>query len=784
MVSVVSVTLVVVGTHHLPRSTTALSPPLPPPPHHPVVRRIQPRPITSSLLAYDGGDDRNNDRPYFAQETYYYDDANAASAAGGNRYYKSQAVVEKSSSSFDERGGISDTDARVLESILREGKIDSNDMGEARRLLEGPRRMKVEIFDSDDDGDVSSSPSSVRDRAQKRIDERDKKNYNSQFVSSVSDNAFWNSLKAKAAEILDSVSIYIENRIERDAGILAAVGIFAVDRIRRDVGRALPAAGRAARTLLLSSNSTYAERLVDRPIFAFPSERSESESRGSLDNNGLTPADEIREVVAAIRGILRDAPASSSPSSTSRRRTVRSFAPAGTFQMAERQRLAYDSRKKTVLRREREGIDRKFSRALGSVTDATWEFQREMQTDVGREAGYRSLGARKALAVGAARLFEAGRESSRRLLSSSGDRRRSNLLGSASSSRSSNVVNISPVEEEEIIEKVMVETGMDRYATDGLLSPKSFYEEKQRLIASLESCLSQPSETWLTKDVVAQAMRSGITLDGSVLRNVIASMVTFRDQLQHEIEEIVNDRIDLTVDYVQKDLHQMKQMVDSVTSLAFTAAGDSAAGMLKEELEGFVLSSLDDIIEIELVRMEQLLAAMVGAVEEDIQWSRTQRYEEVVIEPAVASKRKASVRKTRHNRGYFTEVEVVSTPARASFLQKDTLDQDGQDGQDPSSRVEVISDSEYSEYKQQFKYAHTNFYEEGVDANNVNQENPALEFVLRVVDAVFFIGEKLFFVILPDLLAVSARATTRYDEAHMRESSEGWKPLRNVKKGR
>lgn len=771
-------TLVIVGTHHLPRSTTALSPLSPP--HHSVLRRIRPRPITSSLLAYDGGDDRNNDRPYFAQDSYYYDDANSATAPGGDRYFKSQAVVERSSSSFDERWGISDTDARVLESILREGKMDSNDMGEARRLLEGPRRMEVEIIDSDDSGDVSSSPSSVRDRAQKRINERDKNNYNSQFMGAVSDNAFWNSLKAKAVEILDSVSIYIENRIERDAGILAAVGIFAVDRIRRDVGRALPAAGRAARTLLLSSNSAYAEQLVDRPMFALPSERSEAENRGSLYNNdGSTPADEIRKVVAAIRDILRDAPPSSSSSSTSRRRAVRSFAPAGTSQMAERQRLAYDSRKKTVLRREREGIDRKFSRAIGSVTDATWEFQREMQTDVGREAGYRSLGARKALAVGAARLLEAGRESSRRLLSSNGDRRRNNLLGSAST-RSS--IDTSPVEEEEIIAKVMVETGMDRYATDGLLSPKSFYEEKQRLIASLESCLSQPSETWLTKDVVAQAVRSGISLDRSELRDAIASMVTFRDQLQYEIEEIVNDRIDLTVDYVQKDLRRMKQMVDSVASLAITAAGATAAGMLKEELEGFVLSdSLDDIIDIELERMEQLLADMVVKVEEDMQWSWTQRYEEVVIEPAVASKRKASDRKTRHNRGYFTEVEVVLTPARASFSQKNTLDQDGQD---PSSRVEVVSDSEYSEYEQQFKYAQINFFEEEVDANNVNQENPALDFFLRVVDAVFFIGEKLFFVILPDLLAVSTRATSIYDEAHKRQSSDGWKPLKNVKKGR
>ena len=105
----------------------------------------------------------------------------------------------------------------------------------------------------------------------------------------------------------------------------------------------------------------------------------------------------------------------------------------------------------------------------------------------------------------------------------------------AGASGSNYIVDVSPLEEEEIIAKVMDETNMD-YATDGLLSPQSFFEEKRRLVASLESCLSQPSETWLTKDVVAQAVGSGISLDGTVLREVIATMVTLRDQLQREIE--------------------------------------------------------------------------------------------------------------------------------------------------------------------------------------------------------------------------------------------------------
>ena len=668
----------------------------------------------------------------------------------------------------------------------------------------------------------------------------------------MSDNAFWNSLRAKAAEILDSVGIYIENRIERDSGILAAVGIFTIERIRRDVGRALPAAGRAARTLLLASNSTYAERMLETRPFALPSERSSSSSssssafvgtaadgdergRSPYDDGGppTTPADEVREVFEAIRDILSggDAASSSSSSSSSsspsrrRRRAVRSFAPAGTARLAERQRLAYGARKRTLLRREREGPDRRLGRAIGSVSDATWEFRREMQTDAGREAGYRTAGVRRALAAGAtrldesfsrfssplsskslfshplsplslsfsSRLLEASREGGRKLLLSSAGGR--NMLPGgggdvAGASGSNYIVDVSPLEEEEIIAKVMDETNMD-YATDGLLSPQSFFEEKRRLVASLESCLSQPSETWLTKDVVAQAVGSGISLDGTVLREVIATMVTLRDQLQREIEDIASERVDLKIEYVQTELRRMKQMVDYVASLAISAAGDSAADLLKEELEGFVLSdSLDDIIEVELERMEQLLADIVAEREAEMQWSRKQRYEEVAVEPVASAKlsgtgsgRKSSVKSTRYNGETFTEVEVVSAPDRGAFSYESAFNQDSQDPYQTPSRVEVVSDTEYSEYEQQFKYAQSDIYGEEVDASDVNQDNSTFDFALRVLDGVFFLGEKLFLVLLPDLIAVSAKVSIKYDEAQNRgRGSVGWKPMKNFKR--
>ncbi len=356
----------------------------------------------------------------------------------------------------------------------------------------------------------------------------------------------------------------------------------------------------------------------------------------------------------------------------------------------------------------------------------------------------------------------------------------------AGASGSNYIVDVSPLEEEEIIAKVMDETNMD-YATDGLLSPQSFFEEKRRLVSSLESCLSQPSETWLTKDVVAQAVGSGISLDGTVLREVIATMVTLRDQLQREIEDIVEERVDLKIEYVQTELRRMKQMVDSVASLAISAAGDSAADLLKEELEGFVLSdSLDDIIEVELERMEQLLADIVVEREAEMQWSRTQQYVEVAVEPELSgtgSSRKSSVKSIRYNGETFTEVEVVSAPDRGAFSSESAINQDSQGPYQTPSRVEVVSDTEYSEYEQQFKYAQSDISGEEVDASDVNQENPIFDFVLRVLDGVFFLGEKLFLVLLPDLIAVSAKVSIRYVEAQNRgRGSSGWKAMKNFKR--
>jgi hypothetical protein len=492
-------------------------------------------------------------------------------------------------------------------------------------------------------------------------------------------------------------------------------------------------------------------------MFALPSEISITKREMDSYEDLATPADEIKQVTEAIRDILsgKDLPASSS-----RRRVVRSLAPAGTSRTAERQQRAYQARKKTVLQREKEGIDRTLGRAIGSVSDATWELSQEMKSEVGREAGYRSKGVRKALAAGAVRLLEAGREGGKRLLSPSGDKMLSDDVGAKTrfKNASVDVVDVDASEEKEIVDEMIEETNLE-YAPDGLLSPQSFIEEKRRLIVSLESCLSQPGQTWLTKEVVSHATECGISLDGEVLRDVITSMVTLRDELKEEIrEEDDGDRAYLKIEYVQKELRRMKEMVDAVTSLAVTAAGEGAAMLLKTELEGFVLSdSLDEIVEIELERLEHLLAEIVATRKREINSGRKVNYADVskrfaypvstvdVVKQDPDQKR-PTTKRNQLSEIVFTEVEVE----HQTSLDQSTNVRDAGGSADnyglSGSTVELISDEEYSNYEERFKTVQSSDWTEDDEGEVTKGDNPMGKFMLRVIDAVFFVGEKIFLV--------------------------------------
>jgi hypothetical protein len=167
---------------------------------------------------YDECDDDGYDRPlFFAREEdsrgvvgyeYECDDDDDArrrrrERAGDNREdrdedddggttgssFSSSSSESSSYSSYDD--GISGVDARVLESILREGKLDPGDVGVARKLLDGPRRR-----DAGEADDVGSSSSDRGERAvvDDEVGRNNKREYSSKFVG-VSFSLFFSPLR-------------------------------------------------------------------------------------------------------------------------------------------------------------------------------------------------------------------------------------------------------------------------------------------------------------------------------------------------------------------------------------------------------------------------------------------------------------------------------------------------------------------------------------------------------------------------------------------------------------
>eukprot|EP00956_Cyclotella_meneghiniana_P031481 scaffold82739_cov62-Cyclotella_meneghiniana.AAC.1 len=226
-----------------------------------------------------------------------------------------------------------------------------------------------------------------------------------------------------------------------------------------------------------------------------------------------------------------------------------------------------------------------------------------------------------------------------------------------------------------------------------------------------------------------------------------------------------------------------------ITNLAISAAGRDAAILLKSELEGFVLSdSLDEIIEIELERLEQLLAEMVATREREPKLRTKNEYVDTFEYPipvveVVKEEPFQTQQPNPRGTSLYTEVQVESRSPldQSTSTQDDYADQEYY--QTPGSAVELLTNDEYFEYEQEFKTVQSSDLIEDDDEESTS--NPAVKFILRVIDAVFFVGEKFFLVGLPIILTTGSNASLRYSQAQNRgNGSNGWQSLKNTKQKR
>jgi hypothetical protein len=411
---------------------------------------------------------------------------------------------------------------------------------------------------------------------------------------------------------MESAKIFIQNRIERDAKLLATIGVFAWQRAIKDVERALPSAGASGAGIakkmkdslfLLTSNSSYVAYRPQDNFILPPSKYSAGTERGTFEELN-TPIDEIKSVTESIRNILAG-------KSISDRRGLKSVAPAGSEFRAERQQMAFERKKETVLKREKEGIDAKVIRATGTLTDAAWELKRELEIE-GNQAGYRAKRAQKQLqgslsSIGFLGSVEdkAFRGIGERIFGhSSGD---DIMKLGGYSSQEANKVN----DNREIM------------ATD-------LEQERKRILSSLCDCLDNPSESWLGSDHSTEMFKTVIdeygknetdlaanlpyyaspaasspkftSFNQNLWEELITTMVFTRDNIEVQLND--KEESFQNEDEIIEELMKLENTIKIISSQAAASAGQEASEALSLKLKGgqdatqpSLLISLDDIID-------------------------------------------------------------------------------------------------------------------------------------------------------------------------------------------
>jgi hypothetical protein len=268
---------------------------------------------------------------------------------------------------------LTDLDARVLQKMLQDEKLNLQEEDNMKRLLE--RGVK-------NNEPVAQEAKRAKEEAQ--VDQE----YSSRIFQTLGNTKLWKGLSRNAADLFESAKIWVENKVERDAKLVASLGIFAFDRALQDVKRALPAASSAAQKVapkLLLDTTTSANE-----------DQDQNASSADIRNRMTTPQDEIQSVAQEIKLIIQSGGERRGQGSTGG--DARGLQSAATSRRGKDRFLkAYQRRKETTLRREKENFAQTSARMAGSVMDSAYQVQRDLQVEP-NQPGYKS----KALREGAA----------------------------------------------------------------------------------------------------------------------------------------------------------------------------------------------------------------------------------------------------------------------------------------------------------------------------------------------------------------------------------------------
>jgi hypothetical protein len=678
---------------------------------------------------------------------------------------------------------LSELDARVLQSLLDDDSLDLKSEENLRKML------KNGVYKS------SSTVGEMQDE-----DRNSSSSFSSTFFKTLDNNEFWNSLSAKAERLMESAKIFVQNRIERDAKLLATIGVFAWQRAIKDAERALPSAGKSGAGMakkmrdslfLLTNNSSYVAYIPKDNFILPPSKYSEGIEKGVYEELN-TPMDEIKSVTESIRNILAG-------KGFSEKRGLNSVARAGSAFSAERQKMAFERRKETVLKREKEGIDAKVLRATSTLTDAAWEIQREIQVE-GNEAGYRAKRAQKKLegTLSSAGLLGGEKKQPFRGI---GER----VFGESTYVKPTPVSNLGA-------SKDIVQITMDDLET-----------ERKRLLESLCDCIENPGDTWLQHGKLADAefptesitnqtvserdnlpyyaspVSSSPTITSSnenLWEQLITTMVLTRDDLEAQLTD-KNEYFKNEEDIIE-ELRKLENTINMICSQVAASAGQDASQAILLKLKGkqdavepSILFSLDDIVDqrkenkVNNHAMDPTLSPEDSVVtplgDASVTYEESSDiFETTVVVSEVLPSDTAKSQFSKNRDQYLSDVEFEILTTSNSTNPSTKTNDDMNDVSTVYANVEIVTDDDDTIFQgENSKGMNSAAFNES--SSDVNDTPILIKLFLRSIDISLFVVEKSITVGLPGMFRVYNVMKQRIDESSREgKGKSGWEQLKNL----
>jgi hypothetical protein len=636
-----------------------------------------------------------------------------ATRASGPRLYAAgtdterETATEESSAQDDEEVPLSDVDARVLQSILRDEKVDTKTEEGIRKLLER--------------GTVKRAPTGGGSAFDERDDD-DASEFSSTVVKTLTNTKLWRKVSAQANDLLETVSIWVQNKIEQDVKVLAALGLFAWERAVRDVARALPEAGQTSRTvMLLGNSSSYRE----------PQPESLDSVRRRMEAMNK-PSEEIREVTRTIWEIL------AGERRTEQGRALRTVAPAGTANSGERIRRAYRQRK--LMERQ----SRDVTRIPGAVVDTAYELRQELTAEAS-VPGYKTAGIRNAIGASVAetnRLLNEVKEGARLAAAKKKALRLQAARATAKSIR------------EDIVEGLRL--------------------ERMAIAQRLRLCIKAPENTWLREDVIL-ASEKQVQFDQDGLRDVVTNMMLVRDEIELKGDD------DQPFEDLLEDLAAIRRSLESVRGRIAAATSYSIADAYWDVVSG-AHDSDDDVAPL-LLRLDEIQELMSGTAEIEASenvyeagasaapfFSTTENGDDVgaVGVPGNDGSRVFDFVDVVPEAVFRREPDHEHRGGASSGLEEEAIEF--------GMIAELVSDEDFD-----VAVGVPRTMVDVGDAADDERPNELGQLSLRVLDVAFFVFEKTFTVVLPKSYVIVQTAARRL--AEVREGgkgSTGWKPVRNA----